>query len=51
MAGDILIFALFPLSSIINIVNLLGATIIYVSFTASMNQHARDAIAKDSCWA
>ena len=49
MAGDVLSFALLSLSSIIIIVNPLGTTIIYVSLTASMDQHARDAIAKDSC--
>jgi len=49
MAGDVLSFALLSLSSIIIIVNPLGTTIIYVSLTASMDQQARDAIAKDSC--
>ncbi len=49
MAGDVLSFALLSLSSIIIIVNPLGTTIIYVSLTASMDQHARDTIAKDSC--
>jgi len=49
MAGEILSFTLLSLSSIIIIVNPLGATLIYVSLTASMDQHARDAIAKDAC--
>jgi len=49
MAGDIVSFALLSLSSIIIIVNPLGATLIYVSFTTDMNQTFRDTIAKDSC--
>ncbi len=49
MAGDVLSFALLSLSSIIIIVNPLGATLIYVSFTTSMDQITRDAIAKDAC--
>jgi multiple antibiotic resistance protein len=49
MAGDVLSFALLSLSSIIIIVNPLGATLIYVSFTTKMDQSARDAIAKDAC--
>ena len=49
MAGDIVSFALLSLSSIIIIVNPLGATLIYVSFTTEMNQTLRDTIAKDAC--
>jgi multiple antibiotic resistance protein len=49
MAGDVLSFALLSLSSIIIIVNPLGATLIYVSFTTTMDQSARDTIAKDAC--
>jgi len=49
MAGDIVSFVLLSLSSIIIIVNPLGATLIYVSFTTDMNQTFRDTIAKDSC--
>jgi multiple antibiotic resistance protein len=49
MAGDVLSFALLSLSSIIIIVNPLGATLIYVSFTTSMDQITRDTIAKDAC--
>jgi len=49
MAGDVLSFALLSLSSIIIIVNPLGATLIFVSFTTSMDQSARDIIAKDAC--
>ena len=49
MAGDIVSFALLSLSSIIIIVNPLGATLIYVSFTTDMDQTLRDTIAKDAC--
>lgn len=49
MAGDVLSFALLSLSSIIIIVNPLGATLIYVSFTTSMDQITRDTVAKDAC--
>ncbi|HJX55700.1 MAG TPA: NAAT family transporter [Methanoregula sp.] len=49
MAGDVLSFTLLSLSSIIIIVNPLGATLIYVSFTTSMDQITRDTIAKDAC--
>ncbi len=49
MAGDVLSFALLSLSSIIIIINPLGATLIYVSFTTTMDRPARDAIAKDAC--
>jgi len=49
MAGDVLSFALLSLSSIIIIINPLGATLIYVSFTTSMDQITRDTIAKDAC--
>ena len=38
MAGDVLSFALLSLSSIIIIINPLGATLIYVSFTTTMDQ-------------
>jgi multiple antibiotic resistance protein len=49
MAGDVFSFALLSLSSIIIIVNPLGATLIYVSFTTAMDQTARDTVAKDAC--
>jgi multiple antibiotic resistance protein len=49
MAGEVVSFALLSLSSIIIIVNPLGATLIYVSFTTEMNQTLRDTIAKDAC--
>jgi multiple antibiotic resistance protein len=49
MAGDVLSFALLSFSSIIIIVNPLGATLIYVSFTTTMDHTTRDAIAKDAC--
>jgi multiple antibiotic resistance protein len=49
MAGDVLSFVLLSLSSIIIIVNPLGATLMYVSFTTSMDQTTRDTVAKDAC--
>lgn len=49
MAGDLLSFALLAISSIIIIVNPLGATLIYVSLTTGLDQHARDMIVRDSC--
>jgi multiple antibiotic resistance protein len=49
MAGDVLSFALLSLSSIIIIINPLGATLIYVSFTTTLDRPAKDAIAKDAC--
>jgi multiple antibiotic resistance protein len=49
MAGDILSFSLLSLSSIIIIVNPLGATLIYVSLTTSSDRAARDIIARDAC--
>ncbi len=49
MAGDVLSFALLSLSSVIIIINPLGATLIYVSFTTTMDRPARDSIAKDAC--
>jgi len=49
MAGDVLSFVLLSLSSVIIIINPLGATLIYVSFTTAMDRPARDAIAKDAC--
>ena len=49
MAGDIVSFVLLSLSSIIIIVNPLGATLIYVSFTSDMDQTLRDTIATDAC--
>jgi len=49
MAGDVLSFTLLSLSSIIIIVNPLGATLIFISFTTAMDQAARDAVAKDAC--
>ena len=42
-------FALLALSSIIIIVNPLGATLIYVSLTTSLDRAQKDVIAKDSC--
>jgi hypothetical protein len=49
MAGDVLSFALLSLSSIIIIVNPLGATLMYVSLTTTMDRSAREVQAKDSC--
>lgn len=49
MDGELLTFALLALSSIIIIVNPLGATLIYVSLTTTLNRAQKDAIARDSC--
>jgi multiple antibiotic resistance protein len=49
MAGDLVTFALLSLSSIIIIVNPLGATLIYVSLTSGMDATARLKVAKESC--
>ena len=49
MAGDIVNFTLLSLSSILIIVNPLGATLLYVSLTNGMDRPAREVIAKDSC--
>jgi multiple antibiotic resistance protein len=49
MAGDVLSFALLAISSILIIINPLGATLIYVSLTASLDRPARDIIARDAC--
>jgi len=49
MAGDLLSFTLLTLSSILIIVNPLGATLVYVSLTTGLDKTARDTIAKDSC--
>ncbi len=49
MAGDVLSFALLSISSILIIVNPLGATLIFVSLTANLDQSGRDAVARDAC--
>jgi multiple antibiotic resistance protein len=49
MDGDIITFTLLALSSIIIIVNPLGATLIYVSLTTSLDRAQKDIIARDSC--
>ena len=49
MAGDVLSFALLSISSILIIVNPLGATLIYVSLTTNMEPHARDIVARYAC--
>jgi len=49
MAGDVLSFALLAISSILIIVNPLGATLVYVSLTTTLEKNTRDTIAKDAC--
>jgi multiple antibiotic resistance protein len=49
MAGDVISFALLAISSILIIVNPLGATLIYVSLTTNLDKAMRDRIAWDSC--
>ena len=49
MAGDVLSFTLLAISSILIIVNPLGATLIYVSLTSNLDRPMRDSIARDSC--
>jgi multiple antibiotic resistance protein len=49
MAGDILSFTLLSLSSIIIIINPLGATLLYVSLTTTLDRPAREVVAKDAC--
>lgn len=49
MAGDLLSFALLAISSVIIIVNPLGATLIYVSLTTGLDPHVRNSIVRDSC--
>jgi multiple antibiotic resistance protein len=49
MAGDVLSFALLAISSILIIVNPLGATLIYVSLTTNLDKKTRDTIARDAC--
>jgi multiple antibiotic resistance protein len=49
MTGDVLSFALLSISSILIIVNPLGATLIYVSLTTNLDQPSRDAVARDAC--
>lgn len=49
MAGDVLSFALLAISSILIIVNPLGATLIYVSLTTTLDRSARNIIARDAC--
>jgi multiple antibiotic resistance protein len=49
MAGDVLSFALLSISSILIIVNPLGATLIYVSLTTNMDRSAREIVARDAC--
>jgi multiple antibiotic resistance protein len=49
MAGDVISFALLAISSVLIIINPLGATLIYVSLTTSVDRQARNIIARDSC--
>ncbi len=49
MEGDLLTFTLLTLSSIIIIVNPLGATLIYVSLTTNLDRAQKDVVATDSC--
>ncbi len=49
MAGDVLSFALLAISSVLIIVNPLGATLIYVSLTTGLDRPVRFQIAKDAC--
>ncbi|OPX61981.1 MULTISPECIES: MarC family protein [unclassified Methanoregula] len=49
MAGDIISFALLALSSVLIIVNPLGATLIYVSLTTGLDHEVRTLIARDAC--
>jgi multiple antibiotic resistance protein len=49
MAGDVISFALLAISSILIIVNPLGATLIYVSLTTTLDRPARNIIAGDAC--
>jgi len=49
MAGDIISFALLAISSVLIIVNPLGATLIYVSLTTGLDPQVRTLIARDAC--
>jgi multiple antibiotic resistance protein len=49
MAGDVLSFTLLAISSVLIIVNPLGATMIYVSLTTNLDKPMRDNIARDTC--
>jgi multiple antibiotic resistance protein len=49
MAGDVLNFALLSISSVLIIVNPLGATLIYVSLTKNLDRPAREVVARDAC--
>ena len=49
MAGDVISFTLLAISSVLIIINPLGATLIYVSLTTSMDRPSRNIIARDAC--
>jgi len=49
MAGDLLSFSLLCLSSIIIIVNPLGATLTYISLTERLEKTVKEQIIRDSC--
>ena len=49
MAGDVISFTLLAISSVLIIINPLGATLIYVSLTTSLDRSSRNVIARDAC--
>ena len=49
MASDVISFALLAISSVLIIINPLGATLIYVSLTTSLDRPSRNVIARDAC--
>jgi multiple antibiotic resistance protein len=49
MTEGLLSFALLSLSSVLIIVNPLGATLVYVSLTSSLEKPLKDIIARDAC--
>ena len=49
MAGDVFSFALLAISSVLIIVNPLGATLVHVSLTTGLDRAVRENIERDSC--
>lgn len=49
MAGDLISFSLLCLSSVLIIVNPLGATLTYISLTTNLEKPVREQIIRDSC--
>jgi multiple antibiotic resistance protein len=49
MAGDVISFTLLALSSLLIIVNPLGATLLFVSLTSGLERPVRMLIARDAC--